>query len=230
MLDKSKVFSLICSFLMLFLYSCSNKEISTEEIFESNKESVVELKANTGEDLVTYGSAVLIDKEGTFLSNAHLVCYKSGGEYKDFENVSIRFCFEEKYRSVEVIKYDRDIDLSVLSLKDKVGLNLLPLSISQEEVKQGNKVFAIGNSMNHGLSITEGIISIPQINIEYEGINKTVIQCDLVINEGNSGGALINKKGQLIGITTFRLKDDKGNIIYGVAFCIPIQKGVEYLD
>ena len=83
--------------------------------------------------------------------------------------------------------------------------------------------------LNNWLSITEGIISIPQINIEYEGINKIVIQWDLVINEGNSGGALINKKGQLIGITTFRLKDDKGNIIYGVAFCIPIQKGVEYL-
>lgn len=84
--------------------------------------------------------------------------------------------------------------------------------------------------MNHGIGITEGVVSLPQINIEYEDTIRNVIQCDLIINEGNSGGALLDERGRLIGITTFRLKDNMGNIIYGVAFCIPINMVIDYLN
>lgn len=59
---------------------------------------------------------------------------------------------------------------------------------------------------------------------------RNVIQCDLIINEGNSGGALLDSKGRLIGITTFRLKDYSGNVIYGIAFCIPIRDVIDYLN
>ena len=51
-----------------------------------------------------------------------------------------------------------------------------------------------------------------------------------MINEGNSGGALLNEKGDLIGITTFRLKDSSYNVIYGMAFAIPINTVLSYLD
>ncbi|UKI50761.1 MAG: S1C family serine protease [Clostridium sp.] len=74
------------------------------------------------------------------------------------------------------------------------------------KISSGDKVYAIGNGMNHGIGINEGIISLPQVNIEYENNVRNVIQCDLIINEGNSGGALLDSKGRLIGITTFRLK------------------------
>lgn len=62
-----------------------------------------------------------------------------------------------------------------------------------EKIKQGNTVYAVGNSQNQGLSISQGIIGIPLLKIAYENITRTVIQCDLTINEGNSGGALLDE-------------------------------------
>jgi S1-C subfamily serine protease len=84
--------------------------------------------------------------------------------------------------------------------------------------------------MNHGVSITQGIVSLPQINIEYDGKTHNAIQCDLTINEGNSGGALLDERVKLIGITTFRIKDQLGNPIYGVAFCIPVNQVTAFLS
>ena len=57
------------------------------------------------------------------------------------------------------------------------------------EIEQGEKIYAVGNALNHGIGITEGIISIPYINIEANDNNMLVIQCDIVIANGSSGGA-----------------------------------------
>lgn len=95
-------------------------------------------------------------------------------------------------------------------------------------ISAGDVVYAIGNGMNHGIGISKGIVSLPLVNIKYDDSIRIVIQCNLVINEGNSG-ALLDERGRLIGITTFRLKDGSRNVIYGMAFCIPINDVIEYL-
>ena len=98
------------------------------------------------------------------------------------------------------------------------------------KISSGDIVYAIGNGMNHGIGITKGIISVPEVKIEYEDNIRDVIQADVIINEGNSGGALLNENGALIGITTFRLKDNNANTIYGIAFCIPINIVLNYYE
>ena len=107
-------------FLIFILSSCFSQPniLNSEEVFQSSKNSVVEVKSYIDENLVCYGSAVLIKEDGTFASNAHLVRYKEGGIYKDFENIEIRFTFEEEYRKVSLIKYDADSDISLLKLYD----------------------------------------------------------------------------------------------------------------
>ena len=82
---------------------------------------------------------------------------------------------------------------------------------------------------NYGLSLTSGIVAIPHVNVTYNQSKRNVIQCDLTISDGNSGGALINDKGELVGITTFRLKDQSNNIIYGISYCIPINVVMKYI-
>ena len=77
--------------------------------------------------------------------------------------------------------------------------------------------------------ILKGIISNPDIVIEYDNASRQVIQCDLTIADGNSG-ALLDINGNLWEITTFRLKDNSGNVIYGIAYCIPINTVSEYLN
>jgi S1-C subfamily serine protease len=205
------------------LYAFVWRVPAAKEVFDKNSQSVVELKAQTGENLTAYGTAVLINKDGYFVSNAHVVTYTQLTIQHEFEAYAIRYSFETGYRHVALIAYDAEKDLSLLKLVELPDFKLKPTGIgSVDKLKSGDTVYAMGNAMNHGISISQGIISLPQINIEYEGKTRDAIQCDLTINEGNSGGALLNGRGNLIGITTFRIKDRLGNPIYGVAFCVSI--------
>lgn len=231
-----KKFIICCSigiiFIFIFLivcYSFLSRVPTPNEIFNDSQTSIVELKSKTGEDIISYGSAVFIDENGTLVSNAHMVSYKQSGVYKEFELFEIRFSFENEYREVSLIKYDLNKDISILKLNDITDVNFKKIDLGDSsKLSSGDKVYAIGNGMNHGIGITQGLISLPQVNIEYEDNTRNVIQCDLVINEGNSGGALLDDRGRLIGITTFRLKDNLGNVIYGMAFCIPINIVMEF--
>lgn len=204
---------------------------TAQEVFRKSQYSVVELKSQAGEDIVSYGSAVFINEDGILASNAHMVTYKKSGVYQEFETFLIRFSYEIDYHEVSLIQYDLSKDISILKLKDTTNVSFKAFSIKkQNELRSGDKVYAVGNGMNHGIGITQGVISLPEVNIEYEETIRNVIQCDLIINEGNSGGALLDERGNLIGITTFRLKDNYGNVIYGIAFCIPLNIVMDFYN
>lgn len=199
------------------------------ELFEKSIESIVELKAvseNIGE---SYGTAVCVKSGGILVTNAHVVTYKQMGEPVEFNEYSIRFANEEEYHPVELIKYDLETDIAVLKIRDS-SVKLKPIEIGDsDKLSFGDKVYAIGNGSNYGLAITHGIISIPKINIEYEGVTREVIQSDITISAGNSGGALLDEKGNLIGITSFRTKDNQGNVVYGLVYSVPINIIADYL-
>lgn len=103
---------------------------------------------------------------------------------------------------------------------------------SSETVEQGEKVFAIGNANGLGISVTSGILSVPSENIEMsalDGSNKTqsfrVMRTDSAINHGNSGGALFNVKGELIGITNAKSVEDETDAL---GYALPITQ-VDYV-
>ncbi len=122
------------------------------------------------------------------------------------------------------------MDIAILQLAE-INIKIKPLKVGDStKVNNGNKVYAIGNLNNNGLSITDGIISNSNIEIQVNNTIKNVLQCDLTIADGNSGGALLDKNGSLIGITTFRLRDTSGNIIYGISYCVPINIIMEYIE
>jgi S1-C subfamily serine protease len=200
-------------------------------IFNKVHDSIVELRSKNEEDSVSYGSAVIINKDGTLISNAHLVTYKQGGSIMTFSYFEVRFSNETEYRRVDLLSYDINKDIAVLKIEDLSELKLKPVKLGDStKIVFGEMVYAVGNAMNHGISITEGIISLPEVIITYDGIRRDVIQADIIINEGNSGGGLFNNKGELIGITTFRIKDNTGNPIYGIAFSVPVKEVSEYLS
>lgn len=216
----------VCSVGILLI---SRLEKTPEQIYSDNLQSIVEIKATTDGVGESYGTAEFINKDGTLVSNAHVVTYKKTGVTYTCDNISIRFSFENEYRTVTLQKYDTDLDIAVLKLDD-TNCDFKPLCIGDSsKVNNGNRVYAIGNLNNSGLSITTGIVSNSNIEILYDDVTRKVIQCDLTIADGNSGGALLDKNGNLIGITTFRLKDQSGNIIYGISYCIPINTVVEYI-
>lgn len=202
---------------------------SPKRIFDNAVKSIVELKASTEGFGTGYGTAEFIDGEGTLVTNAHIVTYTQLGKVNTFKNYSIRFASEEEYRKAELLKYDTEKDIAVLKLSDNTASFKAIKLGNSDKLSFGDKVYAVGNGSNYGLSLTQGIISIPKINVEYENRKREVIQCDLTISAGNSGGALLDEKGRMIGITTFRTKDNSGNIIYGLAYCIPINIVMDFV-
>lgn len=226
----SIILGLSVVFNIVLLFQFTNMSKNTDLVYNDYIYSIVEIKATKEEVGESFGTAEFINSDGDLITNAHVVTYKKLGEYYPFENFYIRFSFETEYRLVSLIKYDIDKDLAILQLQDK-NCNFEALKIRDSlELSFNEKVYAIGNLNNLGLSITNGRISNPNINVNYENNNRNVIQCDITIADGNSGGALLDSNGNLIGITTFRLKDNKGNVIYGIAYCIPINTVMEYME
>lgn len=192
--------------------------------------SIVEVKASTEDVGTSFGTAEFINSNGILITNAHVITYKKFGLSYTFDDISIRFSSENDYRKVLIVKFDIDKDIAVLQLDNTdCAYNALQIGDSSK-LNYNQKVFAVGNLNNLGLSVTSGIISNPNMNVIYENNTKNVIQCDLTIADGNSGGALLDEDGKLIGITTFRLRDNKSNVIYGISYCIPINTVMEYIE
>lgn len=210
------------------IYFLATTPLSAGGIFNISKNSVVEIMAETEDMGISYGSGVIVNKDGTIVTNAHVIIYKKLGQSCPFETISIRLIDEQDFREVDIVKYDLDLDIAVLKLTCNRNLKAIKIG-NDSNLDYGDKVYAIGNMSNYGISLTIGYIAIPHINITYNGITRNVIQCNLTISDGNSGGALIDENGKLVGITTFRLKDQSNNIIYGISYCIPINTVMEYI-
>lgn len=214
------------------LCGCGNGgEITAEEIYSQCIDNVVEVKAVSESVGESFGTAEIISEDGTLVTNAHVVTYTRLNTVNVFEEYFIRFSSEEDYRAVTLERYDSEKDIALLKLSDTAGLDLKPVKRGDSEsLKAGEKVYAVGNASNYGIGIFEGIVSIPLINIVLDGVSKSVIQSDLTIAAGNSGGALLNARGELVGITTFRTKDNSGNVIYGIVYSIPINTVLDFVN
>lgn len=231
-MKKYKVFSvgsIILNVILIsgILFYLLVFKIDANKVYNNSIQSIVEVKAVKEDIGESFGTGEIIKSDGTIVTNAHVVTYTRLDITNEFDNYYIRFASEEDYREVSLVKYDSDLDLAVLKLDD-VKVKVLKTTDSSK-INSGDKVYAIGNTSNKGIGISEGIISVPLVNIIYEEKTRAVIQCDLTIAQGNSGGALLNEKGKLIGITTFRTKDNSGNVIYGIVYCIPINIVLDYI-
>lgn len=215
--------------LFISIYFSHYNTVSASEIYNNSSKTVVELQSSTLGGIESFGSAIFIN-EKTLVSNAHLVTYLNGGIYYEYEKYEIRFSFEDYFYEVKLLKYDNLLDVAFLQLINELEFSINPSVINTGEITHGDRVYAIGNAMNHGISITEGIVSIPEVIIEYDGYTKVAIQCDLTINYGNSGGALLDSKGNLIGITTFRTKDNYQITIQTISYSIPINIVLDYYN
>jgi serine protease Do len=88
-------------------------------------------------------------------------------------------------------------------------------------------VIAIGNALGYGQSVTKGIVSALNRDLEMEGFDSKLIQTDAAINPGNSGGALLNANGELIGINTVKVN---ANAVEGMGYAIPISDANEVIE
>ena len=168
--------------------------------------------------LMALGSGVIVHRDGTILTNHHVI---DGAEQIQVELTNHRV-FKAK-----VVGSDPPSDLAVLKI-DAKDLDALSLGNS-DQVRVGDIALAIGNPLGLGQTVTAGIISAKgRATGLSDGSFEDFLQTDAPINQGNSGGALINTRGELIGISSQILSTSGGNI--GIGFAIPSNMARNILD
>ena len=155
------------------------------------------------------GSAVVIDPDGYLVTNFHVVAYAT--------EIRVQMA-DGRFASADLVGYDAETDLAVL----KVDLGILPtIPLGRsDQLRIGDVVLAIGNPYGLAKTVTQGIVSATGRGLLGLLTFENFIQTDAAINEGNSGGALINSKGELVGINTAVLAQDIGT--EGISFAIPV--------
>ncbi len=164
------------------------------------------------------GSGVIIAPEGYILTNNHVV--RNGRSDEIADEILVQLVDGREF-TAEVVGTDKRTDIAVLKIDVDESLPALTMA-DTDVIRVGDICFAIGNPLRVGLTVTQGIVSgigrTDTFILGFQGY-EDFIQTDAAINMGNSGGALIDAKGRLIGINTAILSRTGGNI--GIGFAIP---------
>ncbi len=193
-------------------------EYSVNSIFYRNNSTVT-----------AAGSGIIISEDGYILTNNHIVNSSSSSYYYELgkaNKVTVTLYNDETKYEASIVGTDSQTDLAVIKI-EKTGLTAAELGDS-DSVQVGEFAMAIGNPLGLTDSVTGGIISAVNREVSDEDGNTYVaIQTDASINSGNSGGALVNSKGQVIGVNTLKLS---GTGVEGVGFAIPINSTKEIYE
>ena len=167
------------------------------------------------------GSGIIISDDGYILTNNHIVATSSSESYYEVSEATkltvTLFNDETKYEA-KIIGTDEQTDLAVIKI-EKNGLSKAEFADS-DNIKVGEFAMAVGNPLGMQSSITCGVISAVNREVtDSDGKKFTLMQTDAAINSGNSGGALVNSEGKVVGINTLKLS---GTGIEGMGFAIPI--------
>ena len=160
------------------------------------------------------GSGVLVSEDGYILTNNHVI--------NQVQNIFVGL-WDGRLATAQVVGSDPETDLAVLKI-DLSGLPTAPLA-EDANVRVGDVVLAIGNAFGLSHTVTMGIISATGRNLR-SALYEDFIQTDAAINAGNSGGALINYRGEVIGINTRNLDQMQGAQNIGFAIPIALAKNV----
>lgn len=173
------------------------------------------------------GSGIIVSEDGYIVTNNHVINSDASSSFTIAEATGIKVNIYGDSQSYEATIVGTDVytDLAVLKI-EKTGLSPVTIGDSNS-VKVGEFVMAVGNPLGMDYSVTSGIVSAVDREIESEGSTYTAIQTDAAINSGNSGGALVNSKGELIGINTMKFA---GTGIEGIGFAIPISSATTIID
>ena len=160
------------------------------------------------QEQVGTGSGVIISEDGYIVTNNHVI--------KNATEIEITLNNKKSYKA-KLIGTDSKMDIALLKINADEKLPYTPFANS-DSVKVGEWVLAVGNPYNLTSTVTAGIVSAKARNLDQSGI-QSFIQTDAAVNPGNSGGALVNTRGELIGINTM-ISSTTGSYV-GYSFAVP---------
>ena len=203
------------------------ENLSYSQVAEMVKDSVVEIVTEFNNQSMWYqyvtqgaGSGVIISADGYVITNAHVITNESTGAVAD--NIVVRLTDATEYKA-ETIAYDADSDIAILKIE---ASGLTPAQCgNSDNLAVGEELVVVGNPLGElGGTVTNGIVSATQREIQMGGVTMSLIQTNAAVNPGNSGGGMFNMKGQLIGIVNAK---SSGTGIEGLGFAIPINYALE---
>ena len=172
------------------------------------------------------GSGIIISEDGYILTNNHVVSSSTSSsnsnssyyQVSEASKLTVTLFNDDTEYEAKIVGKDEQTDLAVIKI-EKTGLSKAEFADS-DSIKVGEFAMAVGNPIGMQSSVTCGIVSAVNREVtDSDGKQYTLIQTDAAINSGNSGGALVNSEGKVIGINTLKLS---GTGIEGIGFAIPI--------
>ncbi len=178
--------------------------------YEDSKSWLYNLYGDSAPKKIGSGSGVIISPDGYIITNEHVIEGASEIEVTINNNKAFK---------AKIIGSDPYTDIAVLKIEPKSPLSYIPFGDS-ESLKIGEWVLAVGNPFNLNSTVTAGIVSAKSRDLnKMDRKNQSFIQTDAAVNQGNSGGALINTNGELVGINT-AISSMTGGFV-GYSFAVP---------
>ena len=180
--------------------------------FSNQPTNVMEYFSGGGQtrEIIGSGSGVIISPDGYIITNNHVIAKATELEVTLNNN---------KTYSAELIGTDPKTDIALIKIHSDEAFPYVPFGDSNA-LKIGEWVLAVGNPFNLTSTVTAGIVSAKARDLnEFDGNPQSFIQTDAAVNRGNSGGALVNTKGELIGINT-AISSETGSYV-GYSFAVP---------
>jgi Do/DeqQ family serine protease len=184
------------------------KNVSRKTVTNPMLEYFYGYKGGQTQEQVGTGSGVIISEDGYIVTNNHVI--------KDASEIEITLNNKQSYKA-KLIGTDSKMDIALLKIDADEKLPYTAFANS-DSVKIGEWVLAVGNPYNLTSTVTAGIVSAKARNLDTSGI-QSFIQTDAAVNPGNSGGALVNTRGELIGINTM-ISSMTGSYV-GYSFAVP---------
>ena len=196
----------------------SGEELTIQQVYAKVNPSVVAVVAEQSDGSAAVGTGVIMTESGYIITNAHVI---SGGK-SCWVALDTGVTYDAR-----LVGYDEDEDLAVLRA---IADNPLPAAEfgNSDLLTVGDPVYAIGNPLGVELrgTLTNGIVSAINREVEMQGRTMTMIQTNAALNNGNSGGPLINSFGQVIGINTMKMSNsslsEEEATVEGLGFALPI--------
>lgn len=179
-----------------------------EDVIEEVNPSVVSIAVDVSDDEQALGAGIIISAAGYVVTNAHVM--------ENAKKITLQLPSGETF-AANLVGVDEKTDIALLKVKNPINLEAGHFGDS-DAIRVGNQVFAIGNPFGLGNSVSLGIISAKERDID-KGSYDNFLQTDAAINQGNSGGPLFNMDGKIIGMSTAIFSEDGKNV--GVGFATP---------
>ena len=186
---------------------------------------------NGSQGMTGVGTGIIMSKDGYIVTNAHVI-YDDEYGYGEASSVQIQMSDEETTYDARIVAYDKEADIAVLKIDAD---NLTPAEFGDSSsCEVGEMVVAIGNPLGLQFqnTVTCGIISALDRKVTINVNTMTLIQTDTAINNGNSGGPLINSSGQVIGINSAKMSSTYSGeaTVEGIGFAIPMSEAKSIVD